>query len=462
MTSHILHRQIPTRLPEAVSGDGVYLVDADGRRYLDGSGGAAVSCLGHSHPSVIGAIKAQLDRLAFAHSGFFTNAPAEALAEHLIARAPKGFGRVELVAGGSEAMEAALKLARQVHVERGETDRTLFIARTQSYHGATLGALAASGHKARRFYYEPMLGGLAGAAISHIGPCYPYRHRAADETPEAYGARAAAALEDELIRLGPGRVAGFIAETVVGATMGAVTAAPGYFRAIRDICDRYGVFLILDEVMCGMGRTGHAYACEAEGISPDLITIAKGLGAGYQPIGAVLVREELAAAIEQGSGLVEHGHTYMAHAVACAGALAVQQAIENDNLLANVRARSQQLQTLLADRIAGHAVLADHVGEVRGRGLFIGIELVADRASKRPFPRKAKLAPKIKAAAMARGLMCYPAQGTADGDLGDHVLLAPPFIISAEEIGLLVDRLVPAMADALAAARLEAPRPAHV
>ena len=426
MTSHILHRQTKTPLPVIARGKGIFLFDSSGKRYLDGSGGAAVSCLGHGHPKVIRAIKHQLDKIAFAHTGFFTSEPAEELAAYLCRRAPGDFGRVVFSSGGSEAIEAALKVARQVHVERGQEKRCHFIARKQSYHGATLGAMSVGYHVQRRKTYLPML----SKTVSHISPAYAYRHQRSGESGEDYGIRAAQELEHEILKVGPEKVAAFIAETVVGATIGVVPPPPGYFREIRRICDRYGVLLILDEVMCGMGRTGTLFACEQDGVEPDLITIAKGLGAGYQPIGALLVSTSNADAIVKGSGVLQHGHTYMAHAAACAGSLAVQKVIEQDNLLANVRSRGTQLMAVLREKFGQHA----NVGDIRGRGLFIGLELVADRDTKEPFAPKLNIAGRIKAAAFENGLICYPSGGTADGLKGDHVMLAPPFIISESEV----------------------------
>lgn len=442
MPTHIIHRQLTAHYPTIAGGEGIYLIDSNGKRYLDGSGGAAVSCLGHGHPKVTEAVKRQLDQIAFAHSAYFTNAPAEQLANWLTARAPQGFGSAIFVSGGSEATEAALKFARQVHVERGHTARSHFIARRQSYHGTTLGALSVGGHAARRAKYEPML----LPTMSHIAPCYAYRHMDEGESPEAYGQRAAAELGAEIERIGPDRVAAFVAETVVGATTGAVPPAPGYFKAIREVCDRHGVFLILDEVMCGMGRTGTLYACEQEGVVPDMITMAKGLGGGYQPIGAVVVRRELAETVNKGSGALEHGHTYMGHATACAAALAVQQVIEEEGLLAQVRERGPTLMRLLNERFGQHP----NVGDIRGRGLFIGMEMVADRDTKTPFPTANRIAARIKQTAFENGLIVYPAGGTADGVNGDHILIAPPYIISEPELGELVTRLESSLGQALA------------
>ncbi len=438
--SRIFHRTPGKAYPVAVAGDGPYIIDSEGRRYLDASGGAAVSCLGHSHRAVIQAIKDQLDKIPYAHTNFFTTEASEALAAHLIARAPEGLGRIYFVSGGSEANETALKLIRQYFVDSGEPARARIIARRQSYHGNTLGALAVGGNYARREPFKPLL-----IETSHIAPCYPYRDRREDESEEAYGLRVADELEAEILRLGPETVAAFVAETVVGATAGALVPVPGYFRRIREICDRYGVLLLLDEVMCGMGRTGSLYACEQDGVAPDLLTCAKGLGAGYQPIGAVLAAERIYRTVVEASGAFQHGFTYIGHPTACAGALAVQRAIEAEDLLANVRTQGAALKAALAERFAEHP----NVGDLRGRGLFIGIELVADRATKAPPDPDLKLAPRLKQAAMARGLICYPGAGTIDGRLGAHILLAPPFIIEPPQVAEIVDKLAGALDDVL-------------
>ena len=430
--THVFLRQIHADLPRAKKGDGIYIIDADGKRYLDASGGAAVSCLGHSDPDVIQAIKDQAETLAFAHTAFFTSEAAEELANLLIGKAPDGIEVVYFVSGGSEAMEAALKMARQYFLEVGEPERTKFIARRQSYHGNTLGALSVGGNVWRREPFEAML-----MDVGHIQPCYAYRNQLDGETEEEYGLRAADELEAEIQRLGPETVIAFVAETVVGATTGVVPPVKGYFKRIRDICDRHGVLLILDEVMCGMGRTGTTFACEQDGIAPDIVCIAKGLGAGYQPIGAALVSAKVFQAFSEGSGFFQHGHTYMGHPMACAAALAVQRKIQALDLLANVREQGEVLESRLLDRLGNHA----HVGDIRGRGLFRGIELVADCATKEPFDPALKLHAGVKDQAMDCGLICYPGGGTADGVQGDHILLAPPFIIEKPEIYELVDRL---------------------
>ncbi|MEQ8347939.1 MAG: aspartate aminotransferase family protein [Sneathiellaceae bacterium] len=439
--THVFHRQLKSPLPVAVSGQGAYIIDSTGKRYLDASGGAAVSCLGHSDREVVAAVQAQLDRLPFAHTGFFTTQAMEDLADRLVATAPAGLEKVYFVSGGSEAVEAALKLARQACLDRGEPGRELFVARRQSYHGNTLGALAVGGNAWRREPFQPLL-----MPAEHIAPCYAYREQEPGESDEAYGLRAADALEAKLQEVGPERVIAFVAETVVGATLGAVPPAAGYFRRIREICDRHGVLLILDEVMSGMGRTGHLYACAEDGIAPDLLCIAKGLGAGYQPLGAVLCSGAIYATIQSGTGYFQHGHTYAGHAAACAGGLAVQKAIAERDLLPRVRSLGAALAQRLQGRFGNHP----HVGDIRGRGLFQGIELVADRGSKEPFDPDLKLHARIKARAFEGGLICYPMGGTIDGVRGDHVLLAPPFILEDEQLDEVTDKLAMALDLALA------------
>lgn len=442
MAGHVFGRSARGTLPTAVAGEGCYIIDAAGKRYLDGSGGAAVSCLGHSDAGVRAAIHAQLDQIAFAHTGFFTSGPAEALADRLIAAAPGGIDRVYLLSGGSEAVEAAIKLARQYVLEIGQPERRHLIARRQSYHGNTLGALAAGGNAWRREKYAPLL-----IETHHISPCYAYRGQHQGESAEAYGLRVADELEAEIQRLGPEAVLAFIAEPVVGATAGAVPAVPGYFKRVREICDRHGVLLILDEVMCGMGRTGTFFACEQDGVAPDLVTIAKGLGAGYAPIGAMLASGKIYEAIASGSGAFQHGHTYHGHPLAAAAGLAVVSALEERGLIERAMRMGDVLQAALEARFSQHA----HVGDIRGRGLFRAIELVEDRESKAPFDPHRKIAARIKASAMEAGLIVYPASGTVNGQSGDHVLIAPPFIIEEAQIGELVDKLDTAVTSALAA-----------
>jgi adenosylmethionine-8-amino-7-oxononanoate aminotransferase len=398
-----------------------------------------VSCLGHSDRAVIEAIERQLQALPYAHTSFFTNEPMEALADALIAHAPAPLERVYFTSGGSEAMEAALKLARQYFVEKGEPQRAHVIARRQSYHGNTLGALAIGGNRARREQYAPLLVGA-----THVSPCYAYRDQRPGETAEAYGERLAAELDGELRRLGGDRVIAFVAETVVGATLGAAPPVPGYFRRVREVCDRHGVLLILDEVMCGMGRCGSQWAFQPEGVVPDMVTIAKGLGAGYQPIGAVIASKGVFDTIVRGSGFFQHGYTYVGHAAACAGALAVQERLQ-DGLLARVQPMGAKLEGALRRAFGQHP----HVGDIRGRGLFWALELVEDRPSKRPFDPGRRVHARVKQAALDAGLLCYPMGGTVDGRQGDHVLLAPPFIVEPSHVEELVEKLDLALRQAL-------------
>ena len=438
--THILHRQIRHTLPVAASARGMTLTDSAGREYIDASGGAAVSCLGHGHPDVLAAMHAQIDRVAYAHTSFFTTEVAEQLADVLVQGAPAGTSHAYFVSGGSEAVEAALKMARQYFVEIGQPQRQHFIARRQSYHGNTLGALAVGGNEWRRRQFAPLL-----IPVTHVSACCEYRGRHDGESAAAYGARLVQELADAIDRLGGENVIAFVAETVGGATAGALTPVPGYLQGVRELCTRHGILLILDEVMCGMGRTGTLHACEAESVVPDLLVIAKGLGGGYQPIGAVLAQGRIVDAFAQGSGLFQHGHTYLGHPVACAAALAVQRVIARDGLLAQVQRLGHGLRERLAATFGPHP----HVGDIRGRGLFQAIELVRDRATKEPFDPALKLHARIKAAAMAQGLMVYPMGGTIDGVRGDHVLLAPPFIASDDDLDRIVERLAGALQAAL-------------
>jgi adenosylmethionine-8-amino-7-oxononanoate aminotransferase len=431
--SRVLHRSLRETPPRAIGGEGVWLIGEDGRRILDASGGAAVSCLGHQHPRVLEAMSRQASKLAYAHTSFFSSEPAEALADKLVGHEPGGLGYAYLVSGGSEAIEAGIKLARQYFIEAGQPQRQRFIARRQSYHGNTLGALAAGGNAWRREPYAPLL----SSAFSHVTPAFAYHEKHDSESEADFVVRLAAELEAEFQRLGPENVAAFIAEPVVGATAGCVPAPEGYFRAVREICDRHGALLILDEVMCGMGRTGTRHAWEQEGIAPDIQAIAKGLGGGYQPIGAMLASTRIVDAIRDGSGAFQHGHTYLAHPLACAAALEVQQVIDDEQLLVRVKDLGRHLERRLTERFGNHR----HVGDIRGRGLFQAIELVADRATRTPFDPALKLNARVKAMAFEGGLGCYPAGGCMDGRSGDHVLLAPPYIATADDIDMIVDRL---------------------
>lgn len=430
--SRVFHRHCHSKSPTVAYGEGVYLFDTQGKRYLDGCGGAAVSNLGHNHEKIKHAITKQLTTIPYAHTGFFTSRVIEELAEHLVQLAPNPLNYAYFVSGGSEAVESALKMARQYYLEQGKNSKTEFIARRQSYHGNTMGALAVGGNEWRREPFRPML-----RDGHHISPCYQYRNQQSDESEEAYSLRTANELEQKILQIGAENVMAFIAEPVVGATAGALPATRGYFRRIRQICDQYDVLLILDEVMCGVGRTGTFYAFEQDDIVPDLVTIAKGLGAGYQPIGAVIASSNIYDTIASGSGFFQHGHTFMGHPMACASALATVKAILDDNLLEQVSHRGGQLINKL------HQVLAPlpYIGDIRGRGLFIGIELVSDKSNKTPLSITTQAHKTIKQTAMDNGLMCYPMAGTIDGKSGHHILLAPPFIIDEQQLDELVEIL---------------------
>ena len=438
--THNFPRHSKITPPVAIAGAGCYITDSTGKQYFDSSGGAAVSCLGHGDADIAAAMRDQIDKLSFAHTSFFTSPPAEALADLLFANAPSGIDRVYFVSGGSEAIEASLKLARQYFVETGSPQRTHIIARKQSYHGNTLGALAAGGNTWRREQFAPLL-----FTASHIEPCYRYRGKADGESDRAYGQRTANALETEILRLGADKVMAFLAEPVVGATLGAVAAEAGYFTRIREICDHYGVLLILDEVMCGMGRTGSLFACDHDQVRPDIIAIAKGLGAGYQPIGAMLCSKDIYETIAAGSGFFQHGHTYLAHPVACAAAHAVLTKIIETGLPSRATMMGNKLIQSLQSTFGQHPF----IGDIRGRGLFIGMEFVADRTQKTPFDPAFGLHRKIKAAAFEAGLLCYPMGGTIDGKNGDHLLLAPPFILEDSHIGEITDKLAIAFDSAM-------------
>ncbi|WP_295894541.1 aspartate aminotransferase family protein [uncultured Vibrio sp.] len=430
--SQLFHRHCQSSLPTISHGRGAYLYDTRGKKYLDACGGAAVSNLGHNNDQVKQAIQRQMDEIPYAHTGFFTSQVAEDLAQKITALAPNPLNYVYLTSGGSEAVESALKLARQYFLEQGKETKTQFIARHQSYHGNTLGALSVGGNHWRRDPFKAIM-----PDSHHINPCYPYRFQKADESEEAYAHRAAAELEASILKIGPENVMAFIAEPIVGATSGAVVPSKGYFSEIRRICDQYDVLLILDEVMCGVGRSGKFFAFEYEKIIPDIVTMAKGLGAGYQPIGATLVSHKIYDTIAQGSGFFQHGHTFMGHPMACAASLATINYIQEHDLLNRVTQLGIDLRSQLHDTLSHQ----DYVGEIRGRGLFIGIELVEDKPSKQPHPPALQLAKKVKATAMDEGLMIYPMAGTIDGTLGNHILLAPPFIITESESNEIVDKL---------------------
>ncbi|GGE47020.1 aspartate aminotransferase family protein [Primorskyibacter flagellatus] len=431
MTTHVFHRT-PVRPAIATEARGIEITDETGKVYIDGSGGAAVSCIGHGDMRVVEAIAKQAATVEYAHTGAFTSPPAEELAEVLCNATTLPMARVFLVGSGSEAVETAVKMARGYHLARGDEGRFRVIARRQSYHGNTLGALARGGNFGRRAPYLPMM-----TEAHLVDPCFEYRHALPGETPETYGRRAADSLEAEILRLGPETVSAFLVETVVGATTGAVPPAPGYFARIREICDRHGILLIADEVMCGVNRCGPFFAIEDEGVCPDIVTLGKGLGGGYQPIAAAMCTAAVHDAFSDVGRSFINGHTYMAHPVACAAALAVQQVIRDDGLAERVAPMGTYLKQRLEARFGNHP----YVGDIRGQGLFQAIEIVADRNSKTPFPATEAMASRIFAACRDIGLLCYPGSGTADGTIGDHLLVAPPYSVTTAEIDTIVERL---------------------
>lgn len=425
MIPALFPRRFGQHYPLAVRGEGVYLYDAEGKKYLDAGGGAAVVTIGYGVVEVVEAMAAQARALPFVHSSQFHTPAAEALAEHLrrLAPGPLAEGaRVYFTSGGSEATETALKLVRQYWLERGHPNRYKIIARWQSYHGSTLGALALSGNPRRRKAYAPLL-----PEFGHIAPCYCYRCPLGLEFPSCQLA-CAEELERALANDAEQTIAGFILEPVVGATSGAVPPE-GYLQRIRAICDRHDIPLIADEIMTGMGRTGQPFAVEHWGVVPDLILLGKGLCSGYAPLGAVLVAERIWRAIERGSGHFEHGFTYQAHPISVAAGLAVQEYVQKKNLIEQCRQRGQAFAARL-ERLRGLPC----VGDVRGKGLLQTVELVADKKTRTPFPAEQKVAERLGEELRDRGVLVYPMKGCADGWAGDHLLLAPPFVVSEAEL----------------------------
>lgn len=421
----------PGKLPKIAWGKGVYVYDTTGKQYIDGSGGPAVFCIGHGNVEVNEAIKAQLDRVAHGYRYTFTSDPLEELTAIVAARSGGGLTRMVFVSSGSEAVESCLKLALQYHSARGETARRRFISRQRSWHGNTLGALAISGFRERR---EPFEGALVEASL--LSPVNAYRPPAG-VAPDEVAAACADELEREILRLGPERVAAFVFEPVVGAAGGAVPAPPGYARRVRDICDRYGVLMIADEVMCGAGRCGTWRALAHDGVEPDLMAVAKGLAGGYLPLGVAVYHERLAGPLYERHGGPLTGHTFTGHTAACAAGVAVQRIVERDGLVEKCARDGEYLSAALKERLGERA----YVGDIRGRGLFIGIELVADRERKEPFDPSLRLFARVRDQAFANGLICYPTGGNVDGVRGDQIILSPPFIATRAELDEIVDKL---------------------
>lgn len=429
--TNVFYRDPFAEYPMVAKGEGIYLTDTKGKRYMDACGGAVVSSIGHSNPEVVEALKAQLDSCEFAHTSQFTNRPQEELAHLLAEIAPGGLNHAYFVSGGSEAVESAIKMARSYWVQMGRPEKWMVIGREQSYHGNTLGALAAGGNPWRRAVYEPML-----YQRPRVAPCYCYRCPF-NKQPESCGLECAEDLERAIKEVGPEKVSAFIAEPVVGATAGAVPPPDGYFRKIREICDRYDVLFIADEVMTGVGRTGKWFAMRHWGVVPDMLTTAKGLAAGYVPIGAVMVHDRIVDTFNNRRNVFQHGHTYMGHPLAAAAGVAVINYIKKHDLVEKSAKMGDELMARLREHLGDHP----HVGDIRGKGMLIGVEFVADRETKEPFEPEWGFKRLVGEAAFKLGLIIYPMSGTIDGRRGDHVLLAPPFIITKAQIGRLVELL---------------------
>lgn len=417
-------------LPKVAWAKGSYVYDASGKQYIDGSGGPAVYCIGHSNTDVNDAIKHQLDRIAHGYRYNFSSDALEELTDIIRRRCGGTLNHMVYVTGGSEAVESCLKLSLQYHAARGEMSRRRFIARERSWHGNTLGALSVSGFLERKRAFEGSL-----LEVSRLSPANVYRP-VAGATAETAGEACAKELEAEILRLGPEKVCAFIFEPVVGAAGGCVPAPPGYARRVREICDRYGVLLISDEVMCGAGRTGSWRALERDGIEPDIMSVAKGLAAGYLPLGAAIYTDRVADAIHGLHGAPMTGHTFTGHTACCAAGVAVQKIVERDRLVERVAAMEQPFRTMLAEATRDIAA----VGDIRGRGFFQAIELVADRDSKKPFDGERKLFMKVRQQAFDNGLICYPVGGNVDGINGDVVILAPPYNVTEAELTEIVDK----------------------
>jgi adenosylmethionine-8-amino-7-oxononanoate aminotransferase len=433
--SHVFYRNPSKTYPTAVRAEGVWIWDSEGKRYLDGSGGACVVTIGHGVREVQDAAARQMEAISFAHGSQFTTGACEELAGRVAAlSSDTELDRVYFVSGGSEAVETAVKMARQYWREVGEPDRAKVLSRWTSYHGNTAGALALGGHTGRRSPYQPLI-----LHTPHVEPCYCYRCPYGKKQ-DSCALECAEALDRTIRYEGPESVAAFIAEPVVGATAGALVPPEGYWKRVREICDRYGILLIADEVMTGAGRTGKSLALEHWGVSADLVVLAKGLSSGYAPIGAVLARRRIHEAIRSGSGAFTHGHTYGQQPVSMAIGAAVLRYLEEHRLVE----RSAEKGVLLLSALRELSELP-MVGDVRGLGLFAGVELVSDKTTREPFDSKLKMAYKVGAEAFRRGLITYPGDGGADGIRGDHLLLCPPLTIDDVEIEFLVRTLAEAL-----------------
>ncbi len=430
--SALFPRNFKKQFPTAVRGEGSWIYSSDGQKYLDASGQAAVLSIGHGVQSIANAMAAQASQIAFAHTTQFHSEPAEKLAARLLAMAPPNFakGRVYFTSGGSEATETAIKLARQFHLESGAPEKFRVVSRRQSYHGSTLGAMSVSGNVARRAPYAPLL-----PEWGHIAPCFCY-HCPFDKAFPDCNVACANDLDSFLVANDAATVSGFIFEPVVGATLGAAAPPDGYVQRISEICRKRGILLMADEIMTGMGRTGRPFAVQHWNLEPDLILVGKGIASGYAPLGAVLISSRVAEAFAKGSGAFQHGFTYQAHPVSTAAGNAVLDVLEKQNLFARVNVAAKELRDSLAP-MTSHP----NVGEIRGLGLLLGVEFVKDKSTREPFPKDQNIAEKIRQAMLQKHVLSYPTQGCVDGLRGDHILLAPPFILTAEESKLIADAL---------------------
>lgn len=427
----LLHRSLFHKPDPVTHSSGIHLTLSTGRTIVDACGGAAVACIGHNNEEVIAAATQQMRNVSYVHTGAYTTSSAEDLASIILDGNPYGLEKAYFVSSGSEAMDAAMKLARQYFFEKGESQRRNFVARKQSYHGTTLGALSLSSNLPRKVPYEP----LFMNNVSHVSPAYAYQYQLATESDAQYVARLAQELETEFQRLDPATVIAFVAEPIVGATSGCVPAPPGYFRAVRSLCSRYGILLILDEIMCGSGRSGSSFAFEQEEDAvPDILTIGKGLGGGYAPIAGVLVGEKVVGGLRGGTGMFNHGHTYQAHPLSCASALAVQKIIKREDLVARCKLMGIFLERDLRAALQGRK----YVGDIRGRGLFWGIEFVQDKGTKTSFEPEVEFGYRVQRKAFELGVAVYPGAATVDGVRGDHVLVAPPYTVTEAELREIV------------------------
>lgn len=424
--NRLIHRSFHVEPSMVESAKGLEIHLSNGQIILDACAGAAVAVIGHGNEEVTAALVEQAHKVSYVHTQAFTTPVAEELADIVLEGNTSGLEMAFFVGSGSEAVETAMKMARQYFYEKGETERVHFVGRKQSYHGNTLSTMAVGGNVARKAPYAPCL----YSHVSHVTPPYAYRYKKDSETEDVFTARLLRELEDEFLGIGPEKVIAFVAEPVIGATAGCVTPPRGYLKGVRELCSKYGILLILDEIMCGTGRCGTYFAFEQEGVAPDIVTVAKGLGGGYAAISGVLVTGKVIDAIKNGTGAFMHGHTYQAHPLSCATALAVQKIIKRDRLVE----RCAKMGVLLEQKLRSELKGCKSVGEIRGRGLFWAVEFVKDQSTKETFDPKTSFGVKVQQAAFERGVAIYPGSGTVDGRNGDHVLLAPPFTVTEEQL----------------------------